>query len=248
MKACLVIIVLVMASIVAVQTSVCPADWFPAVFTATIDQVADKPVPFNDDPEFYFFKNVMKFRDEAIQHTTEDAIQFFNDSYGLDFSGSSPNAQNERFFQNARMNPVIVDPNIRPIVTSNNWIRTGSTRSSCYNSRDGGFHVTFSGDQTLYGSYGGMEGKPARAFIDFIAYGFYCIEVCSQSPVVIQYQSRTPFRLEPIDGFAIINCDLYNEVLGHGKALGVAFFVPATDGSGRCFVTVRNSFTFPSSV
>ena len=126
MKACLVIIVLAMASIVAAQTTVCPADWFPAVFTSTIDQVADKPVPFDDDPEFYFFKNVMKFRDEAIEHSTEDVIQFFNDSYGLDFSGSSPNAQNERFFQNARMNPFIINPDIHQIVTSSNWIRTGS--------------------------------------------------------------------------------------------------------------------------
>ena len=74
MNVCCIIFILAMASIVAAQTTVCPADWFPAVFTSTIDQVADKPVPFDDDPEFYFFKNVMKFRDEAIKHTTEDAI------------------------------------------------------------------------------------------------------------------------------------------------------------------------------
>ena len=248
MTVCHIVFILAMASIVAAQTTVSPADWFPAVFTATSGQMADKPVPFDDDPEFYFFKNIMKFRDEAIQHTTEDAIEFFNDSYGLDFFGSTPNAQNERFFQNARMNPFILNPDIRYTVTSNNWIRTGSTRSSCLNMRDGGFQVTFSGNQTLYGSYGGTEGKPARAFIDLIVYGFYNIEVCSQSPVIIQYKSGTPFRMEPIDGFGIINCDLYNQVLGHGKALGVAFSVPTTDDSGRFFVTVRNSFTFPSSV
>ena len=248
MKVCRLISILAMASIVAAQTTVCPADWFPAVFTSTIDQVADKPVPFDDDPEFYFFKNIMKFRDEAIQHTTDDAIQFFNDSYGLDFSGSSPNAQNERFFQNARMNPFIVNPDIHQIVTSSNWIRTGSIRSNCFNSRDGGFQVTFSGNQTLYGSYGGTEGKPARAFIDLILYGFYIIEVCSQSPVVIQHQSGTPFRLEPIDGFGIINCDIYNRVLGRGKALGVTLSVPTTDDADHFFVTVRISFTFPSSV
>ena len=75
----------------------------------------------------------------------------------------------------------------------------------------------------------------ARAFIDFIAYGFYCIEVCSQSPVVIQYQSGTPFRREPIDGFGIINCDIYNRGLGHGhgKGLGVALSIPTTDYPGR---------------
>ena len=150
MKVCRLISILAMASIVAAQTTVCPADWFPAVFTATIDQVADKPVPFNDDPEFSFFKNVIKFRDEAIQHTTEDAIQFFNDSYGLDFSSSTPNVQNERFFQNASVNPVILNPDMHPIVTYSNWIQTGSTHSSCFNIRKGGFHDIFRRPNTLW--------------------------------------------------------------------------------------------------
>ena len=30
----------------------------------------------------------MQFREAAIQHTIEDAIQLFNDSFGLDFSAS----------------------------------------------------------------------------------------------------------------------------------------------------------------
>ena len=123
---------------------------FSAVFTATLDQTFANPSFAQADPEFTFFKRYMKFRDEAIQHVTDDAIRFFNESYGLDFSGSAPNEQNERFFENAKMNPYILPPDtINYVVRSNNWIRSGSTRTVGYPIRDGGFQVTFSADQTL---------------------------------------------------------------------------------------------------
>ena len=64
------------------------------------------------------------------------------------------------------MSPFKLSEDIEYTVTSNNWIRTGSTHSSCYRMRDGGVIVTFSGEQTLYGSYGRTEGKtvgPASA-------------------------------------------------------------------------------------
>ena len=73
---------------------------------------------------------------------------------------------------------------------------------------DGGFRVSFSGDQTLYGSYGGTEGKPAET-ANSMVYGFYHIDVCEQSPVIIQLQSSRPVRTEPIDGTSILTSDPY---------------------------------------
>ena len=48
---------------------------------------------------------------------------------------------------------------------------------------------------------------------NLVAYGFYHIDVCEQSPVIIQFQSTTPIRPEPIDGIAVFTSDLYNRVL-----------------------------------
>ena len=48
-----------------------------------------------------FFKDEMGLRDDDIQHVLSDAIKFYNKSYGLDFSGSQPNEQNEYFLENA---------------------------------------------------------------------------------------------------------------------------------------------------
>ena len=77
------------------------------------------------------------------------------------------------------------------ILTDSHWVQTGNTYSSCYFIHDGGLRVTFSGDQTLYGSYGGAEGKPAGTF-NSIFYGFFIIDVCKQSPLIIQYKSSRP--------------------------------------------------------
>ena len=232
-------------SSLTVLSQTCPSEPFSAVFTVSLDQTFDDPSAIHqDDPELVFFKTHMRFRDTAIKHTVDDAIQFFNDRFGLDFSTSTPNEKNERFFENAKMSPFIVPADeVNFIVTINNWIQSGNTRSTCYLLHDGGFQVTFSANQTLRGSYGGDTGKPAA---DILIYGFYNIDVCQQSPIIIQYQSGTPFRVEPVDGIGTVNCELYNRVLGHGRAQGIGIVIPDPDEPGRFRITIRNTFTFPA--
>ena len=237
-------ILVVGVSSLTLLSQTCPSEPFSAVFTTSFDQTFDTLSGFvQDDPELDFFKTYMQFRDTAIQHTVDDAIQFFKDRFGLDFSASTPNGKNERFFENAKMSPYVLPPDeFNYIVTVNNWFRSGNTRSTCYLIRDGGFEVTFSANQTLRGSYGGATGKQAG----LLSYGFYNIEVCKQSPIIIQYQSATPFRIEPIDGIGIINCELYNRVLGHGRAQGIVTVIPDPDEPGRSRVSARSTFTFPA--
>ena len=128
------------------------------------------------------------------------------------------------------------------IVTDNNWFQSGNTRSACYLIHGGGFRATFLAEQTLHGSYGGATGKPAGV----VVYGFASIEVCKQSPIFIQLQSSTPFRIEPINGIGIINYETYNRVLGHGRMQGIAIINPDPDEPGRFRVILRNTLTFPA--
>ena len=109
--------------------------------------------------------------------------------------------------------------------------------------RDGGFQVTFSGDQLLHGSYGGADGVPIGGNANVI-YGFYSIEVCDQSPIVIQFQSATPTRQEAIDGTLNINSDIYNRVLGYGKAQGVFNVIRDTNNPDKFRLVTRNIMTF----
>ena len=233
-------------SCLAVSSQTCPSDHFSAVFVAAADQTVDQPILAVADPELTFFREIMKFRDADIRHFAEDAIYFFNETYGLDFSTSlPPNDQHELFYENAKMNPFFLSKDIKFTVTSNNWIQTGRTRSSCYQVSDGGFQVSFLGDQTLYGSYGGAEGKPA-GITEGIGYGFYRIDACQQSPIILQWQSMTPLRMEPVDGIIVINQEQYNRVLGHGKGQGIATFTPDPNEPGKLHLTIRNVITFPA--
>ena len=146
----------------SVQGSPPSCQQFPALFPAAIEQNIDSPGAFIvPDPELTFLKEVVKFTDGEIQGITDYAMKFFNETFGLDFSVSPPNQQNEYFYQNAILSPNRLADDVEYLVTLNNWIQTGSTRSTCYPIRYGGFQVTFSADQTLHGSYGEASGKPA---------------------------------------------------------------------------------------
>ena len=219
---------------------------FPASFLATADLLIDAPNAFVvPDHELTFFKEVLGFRDDAIQHTLEDAFKFFNETYGLDFSLSPPTDQNVYFYQNAILIPYRLADDIDYQVTLNNWIQTGNTRSTCYRLHEGGYSVTFSDHQLLRGSYGGADGLPAGV-TNVIVYGFYVVDVCAQSPVIIQLQASSPIRQVPIDaGVNIINYDIYSRVLGHGKAMGIYTVTQDTNNPAKFHVVTRNAFTFP---
>ena len=244
MRVWIVLLLCAIAS-TAAEAGVCPADAeFSSVFTATLDQTLDRPGSAIPDPELTFFTRYMQFRNEAIQHVIDDAIRFFNQTFGLDFSNSAPNEQNERFLENAKMSPFIVPPDTTNyVVNSNNWIRSGSTRSQCFLIRDGGFQVKFFGDQNLGGSYGGTEGKPVGPG-DFLFYAYYNIDVCPQSPVILQIQCGVPVRAVAIDGHLVVDCDVYSTVLGHGKAIGVETHYQISEDPSLYHVIVRLAFTF----
>ena len=232
----------------AVVCQTCPSDHFSAVITASIDQTFDAPrarilIP---DHELTFFKTIMKFREATIQHVTDDAIHFFNNEYGLDFSNSIPNEQNQRFFQNATMNTVFIPPEkVNFIVTVSHWIRSGMTHSTCYSLRAGGFEVSFSGEQILYGSYGGAEGKLVGTESTLL-YGLYNIDACKQSPIIIQLQTDTPTTQVNIAGTTVFvfNYKLYNRVLGHGQNIGTVQVAPNPDDPQQFDATLRSTMTF----
>ena len=218
---------------------------FTATFVGLSDQILDDPNVLINDPEMTFFKEDMGLRDDDIQHVFEDAIKFYNVTYGLDFSNSPPNEQNEYFFENAKMTLFRFHKNILYRVIFNNWIQTGNTHTTCRDIQIGGYKVTFTGDQLLHGSYGGDEGLPAGVE-DSIDYGYNIFDTCYQSPVVIQIQNASPFRREPVDGAVFLNFDIYNNILGYGKALGFSSTKPEPDNPGKYRIIIRVIFTFPA--
>ena len=184
----------------------------------------------------------MLFTEEEIAQVTEDAIQFFNTRFGLNFSQSEPNELGQRFFENATLQPYRLPPEIQQTVTFNRWIVSGNIRSVCFENHYGGFNVQFRDQQLLHGTYGGEQGTPV-ALSDNVLYGFYNIPVCAQEPLVIRFTSCSPVHVDPHDGFGILNFDLYHRVWGAGIVQGLYQATPTEDG--RVHFTIRNLFTFP---
>lgn len=222
----------------------CPNEWFTAEYVSIADIVVSPSVlrPIIDT-NFTFFKNVMLFTDEEIETVIQNAITFFKTRFGLDFSQSSPGTLGERVFQNATLLPYFVSPEVQFTVTLNRWILTGQTTTKCFENRFGGFLVSFASQTQLFGTYGGEDGI-AIFPEETMFYSFYSIPVRRQQPTIIQFSSRTPFRLEPVDGFGILNFDLYNRDLGEGVAQGV-YRVTETGEDGKVHLSIRNVYTFP---
>ena len=220
----------------AAQT--CPSPWFDAHFVALADQT---PPTREFDPNLTYFREVLRFTEQEIEQQTQNALQFYNTTYGLDFSQSQPNAQGERFYQNATFFPARLPISLR--VSSNRWILNGNTRSRCFNLQEGGYWVYFTaGPQMLHGTYGGEQGRLAT-FPDDLRYGFYSIDACAQQPMVMQYQSRTPYR-SSVDRISYFNHQVFHRTLGTGSARGLQQFVinPSTGSSN---VIIQLIFLFP---
>uniref|UniRef100_A0A1X7TEU6 Uncharacterized protein n=1 Tax=Amphimedon queenslandica TaxID=400682 RepID=A0A1X7TEU6_AMPQE len=221
----------------------CPNNWFHIQFVS----IAENVVPASETaptPDFSFFTDVLKLSQAQIEKVTNDAMKFFKDKYGVDFTDTEPNDLGVRETEDAMLIPFQLSPKIEYQVTFNTFILTGRPYSKCYENRDGGFAVSFKREQKLFGTYGGSEGKPIGTN-DAIVYGFYSIPLrIHRKPLVIRYTSGSPARLETNDGFLIINCDLFSKFLGHGTARGVSVFTP--EGNGMIRTSIRNVFTFPA--
>ena len=221
---------------------------------AQIVFVADRTIPLDsilpaafDDTNLTFFREVLGFDDARIQHETQNAFQFFNERFGLDFSLSEADSElGRRFFQNATLQPFSRRPSLAT-VTFNRWLITGSTRARCYTVSIGGYFVTFTGDQTLRGTYGGEEGIQVTSGKN-LEYGYISILIPYQDPVVIQQQTPIPNEAAQI-GLFVLFYKLSHPTLGQGALQG---FVQTELGVVNGTSILRRAWTavitFPANV
>ena len=169
------------------------------------------------DPNLTFFREVLGYSDDEVQEETQNALQFFSERFGLDFSDSQPDEKGQRFFQNATLEPMRSRP-FGVTSTFNRWILNGNVRSKCFLTLIGGFFVSFAGEQTLKGTYGGEEGIAVgndRA----LEYEYISISVPSNEPVVIRRQTPIPNESQRV-GLFVLFYELYHATLGQGAQQG----------------------------
>ena len=197
------------------------------------------------DTNLTFFREVLGFDEAEIEQETQNAFQFFNERFGLDFSQSEPNELGIRFFQNATFQPTR-----RPsgtFATFNRWLLTGNTWSRCFVVAIGGYLVTFIGEQTLRGTYGGEEGIEVTSGI-VLSYDHLSISIPRRNPILIQRWTPIPNEGSQI-GLFVLFYELSHPTLGQGAIQGFFLTEQVTENGTSILRRAGNALaTFPPSV
>ena len=166
------------------------------------------------DPNHVFYREVLHFTDKEIDREREAALEFFRNTYGLDFTNVEPDEQGRRILGNTTFQTVLFPTNETYVY--NSWLVNGKTRTRCFQSRKGGFQVSFYGTVMLHGEYGGEEGRLAFANESVIYRREYLYDVCEQQGIIFQLESPTPIRRVPSDSWTIVNYRVRNRMHGEG--------------------------------
>ena len=190
---------------------------FQAVITLVINVTFPTSASYLD-PDYFYYRKVLRFTEEEIDQDREAAMQFFRDTYGLDFTNIEPNEQGQRTLGNATFEPVMTPFNFTFV--SNSWLVNGRAKTRCFPVGNGGFRVRFTGTMILHGEYGGLLALPGdRLFYEH----HYVYEACKQQGIIIHIETTAPFRTLEAEPSSLIvyNFRAYNRNLGEGTAWGV---------------------------
>ena len=76
------------------------------------------------DPNYTFYREILRFTDAQMEQEVENAIQYYNTQFGLDFSDAEPNELGQRFVENATFQFNFFPANFTAV--GNNWIMNGT--------------------------------------------------------------------------------------------------------------------------
>lgn len=187
-----------------------------------------------------FFTEVVGFSRAKEEEETSKALRFFQETHGLDFSsfkwGTTKEAKYATFhsFQSP----------LKPFASFNlvGKLDEEIDKTKCYPVTIGGYGVKFDQQQVLHGTYGGDKGISVNPG-DVLDYHFYSIATSSDNPLVLQFQTTLPVRLEPVDGHTVADMEVFHDKLGSGRMYGVFRFV---EKESDMHVTMRAVISFPS--
>ena len=237
----LAILVVATTAVKSARLRACPADFFTAEIILTADVLVPASSQGSNDPDLTFFRDEIRFSEAEINLARQSAINFFNTRFGLDFSQTDPNIPERRVFQNATFEPFFVP--FAFTASINNWLVTGNTRSSrCFDTREGGFVVNFISEQVLHGTYGGIEGITVDTDSNLV-WGYYSINACRTTPLLIQLNNDVPAR-RTADGIFVDSNRLFHRKLGTGTENGLGYLTPFQNGSFIQFIA-RRILVFP---
>lgn len=198
-----------------------------------------------DEPTVVNYENFKAFqaevwgRDEAdLAAFRAEAIEFFNDRFGLDFSDAAIAADGTQSIPGATLRPSFLPPEREYRAYTIGGMRVPPEG---YVVRDSSFGVRLEPGIVLHGEYGGEQGKVAERG-GSVVFGDYNIlapgpgNSGNDRTIEIRFKSGGPIAPNA-DGVTVFVCDLVSEQWGEGQARGVV----TPNGE------IRNVLTFPAT-
>lgn len=229
------VILITALGIVAANTPVRTPDGFDkfVVFMAA-GQYNQSIPPAEGDLAMWFHKEIMGRGDQEILDEKAAAITYFEAMFGPGL-------------------PETIAFGVDPRNEYRAYIISGmDVPSEGWVVRDGGFMIAFMTDTTLYGEWGGSEGKTVPAG-SFVVFGEYNIDVTGpgrsekhpsyMETITIHYQSAEPIIPEMITGGMAFVCTVIAP-WGQGVAQGTVH--TQVLGNGIVIANIRNVHTYPA--
>jgi hypothetical protein len=183
-----------------------------------------------------FQRDVMKRTPAQVAADKGEAITFFRQRFGVDFSAGDS-------IDGVTLTPFAVPSaiNYRAYTISGE-----SVPAVGWQVHDGGWvGIVGPGGATLHGAWGGTDGRwvPEGTSVPF---GNYVVDVegpknAHRDPIVLHYQGFIPV-LPMVGSTPMFDCELTSPAFGHGQALGVYDLRTRVDGTVH--MMVRNVLTF----
>ena len=201
-------------------------------------RAVDEPTAVNYETFKEFQAEVYGRDDAAIAEFRDEAIDFYAERFGLNFSAAAVETDGSQQIDGATLVPSFVAPESEYRAYTIGGMRVPAEGHVV---RDSSFNVMLQPGVTLHGTYGGATGKVA-AQGGLLAFGDYNILVPgpgnsgNDDEIQIRFRSTGPI-VPNADGVMTFVCDLSNELWGDGQARGIV----TPDGE------IRNVLAFPSA-
>lgn len=151
-----------------------------------------------------YFHRVLEHDDDDFFGSREEALDFASEHFGLDFAGAKEDKHTGALSLYsgdnlvAKLQPFTINTDLDTnIDTIKGFGQDADTAAVVH---EGGWRTTLHADATLYGLYGGEEGKRASKGDAIFYYETHVQNEDSEVPVIFHFETHEPVSMKPKNG------------------------------------------------
>lgn len=182
---------------------VLPAEAGSAVFSIKGMLTAGKSI-YDTSLGRAYFHRVLEHDDDDFFGSREEALDFASEHFGLDFAGAKEDKHTGALSLYsgdnlvAKLQPFTINTDLDTNIDTIKGFGQDADTSAVVH--EGGWRATLHADATLYGLYGGEEGKRASKGDAIFYYETHVQNEDSEVPVIFHFETHEPVSMKPKNG------------------------------------------------